>query len=77
MAQDKIHSVAATDRLKGDYTPGMVREQAVDAIDGTRVPLTVDTICVHGDTPGAAELAARIRAELSQAGVTIKPIGEP
>jgi len=55
----------------------MVRERSVDAIDGTRVPLTVDTICVHSDTPGAADLAARIRAELSQAGVTIKAVGEP
>ena len=55
----------------------MVREQAVEAIDGTRVPLTVDTICVHSDTPGAAELAARIRAELTQAGVAIKAIWEP
>lgn len=55
----------------------MVLEHVVDAIDGTPVPLTVDTICVHSDTPGAAELAARIRAELRQAGVTIKPIGEP
>jgi len=55
----------------------MVREQAVEAIEGTRVPLTVDTICVHSDTPGAAALAARIRAELNQAGVAIKAIWEP
>ena len=41
---------------------GMVRDQAVVAEDGTRVPLRVDTICVHGDTPGAAQLAARVRA---------------
>jgi UPF0271 protein len=52
----------------------MVRDQAVQAIDGTRVPLTVDTICVHGDTPGAAELAARVRAALEIAGVTVKAL---
>ena len=55
----------------------MVRDQAVDAIDGTRVPLTVDTICVHGDTPGAAELAARVRAVLQKAGITVKAVGAP
>lgn len=53
----------------------MVREQAVDAIDGSRVPLTIDTICVHGDTPGAADLAAGIHAALSEAGVDVKAIG--
>ena len=55
----------------------MVRDQAVQALDGTRVPLTVDTICVHGDTPGAAELAARIRASLEKAGVEVKALGAP
>jgi UPF0271 protein len=54
----------------------MVREQAVDAIDGSTVPLIVDTICVHGDTPGAAELAARIRKAFEDAGIDVKPIGQ-
>ena len=53
---------------------GMVRDQAVQAVDGTRVPRTVDTICVHGDTPGAAELAARIRSALEKAGVEVKAL---
>lgn len=53
----------------------MVRDQVVDAIDGTVVPLAVDTICVHGDTPGAADLAARIRAALTRSGIDVKAIG--
>lgn len=52
----------------------MVREQAVEAIDGSIVPLIVDTICVHGDTPGAADLAARIRAALIAAGIEVKAV---
>jgi UPF0271 protein len=55
----------------------MVRDQAVEAIDGTRVPLTVDTICVHGDTPGAAELAARVREVLEKAGIEVRAVGAP
>jgi 5-oxoprolinase (ATP-hydrolysing) subunit A len=54
---------------------GMVREQAVAAIDGSRVALTVDTICVHGDTPDAAALAGRVRAALEKAGVEIVAVG--
>jgi UPF0271 protein len=49
----------------------MVRDRAVTAVDGTRVPLDVDTMCVHGDTPGAADLAARIREALEGAGVRL------
>lgn len=55
----------------------MALERAVIAIDGTRVPITLDTICVHGDTPGAAGLAARIRATLAASGIEVKSIGKP
>ena len=49
----------------------MARSGAVIAVDGTRVPLEVETMCVHGDTPGAARLAARIRWALEQAGIEV------
>jgi len=53
----------------------MVREGTVEAIDGTQVALAIDTLCVHGDTPGAAELAAQIRKALADAGVEVKAVG--
>ena len=55
----------------------MARDKVVIAIDGTTVTLEVDTICVHGDTRGANDLAARLRAGLEAAGVTVKAIGAP
>src|SRR6476659_6767143 len=53
----------------------MVKERNVVAIDGSPVPLEADTICVHGDTPGSDDLAARIRAGLEAAGITVKAVG--
>ena len=53
----------------------MVKERTVVATDGSAVALEADTICVHGDTPGSDALAARIRAGLEAAGVTVKAIG--
>jgi len=53
----------------------MVKERRVVAMDGTVVPLEADTMCVHGDTPGSDELAAKIRAGLEAAGVTVNAIG--
>jgi len=53
----------------------MVTERTVVAIDGSVVNLDAETICVHGDTPGAEDLAARLRAGLEEAGVTVKAIG--
>jgi 5-oxoprolinase (ATP-hydrolysing) subunit A len=53
----------------------MARDHVVVAMDGSRVPLDVETICVHGDTPGAAALAAKIRQALIAAGIDVRPIG--
>jgi UPF0271 protein len=53
----------------------MVKDRSVVAMDGSEVALDVDTICVHGDTPGSDVLAAKIRAGFEGAGITVKPIG--
>lgn len=39
--------------------------------DGTRVPVTFESLCLHGDTPGARELVRRIRQELDRLGVSV------
>jgi UPF0271 protein len=43
----------------------------VKAIDGSRVTLEAHSICVHGDTPGAVEMAAKIREAITASGVDI------
>lgn len=48
----------------------------VVAHDGTRVRIDAQSICFHGDTPGAAPIVARARARLEAAGVRIRPIRE-
>ena len=52
----------------------MVREGKVVARDGSSLSIKVDTICVHSDTPGAAELAAAVREGLERAGVELKAL---
>jgi len=52
----------------------MARDRAVVAVDGSTLRLDADTLCVHGDTPGAAALAAAIRRGLEAAGVTVAPL---
>jgi UPF0271 protein len=41
------------------------------AVDGTAVRQRVESICVHGDTPGAVALATSVRQTLSDAGVNL------
>jgi UPF0271 protein len=53
----------------------MVKDRTVVATDGSIVRLEADTICVHGDTPGSDDLAAKIRAGLEAAGIAVRAIG--
>jgi UPF0271 protein len=48
-------------------------EQSIVAASGKTIPTPVESICVHGDTPGAVEIAKAVRAMLEQNGVTISP----
>lgn len=43
----------------------------ITALDGTDVTVTVASLCVHGDTPGAVAIAAAVRAGLVDAGVEV------
>lgn len=51
---------------------GMVMEGAVRSIEGATVPIQADTLCIHGDTPQAPQLAKRIGQELQKAGVLVQ-----
>ena len=53
----------------------MVAEGRVEAVDGPLVPLKVDTLCVHGDTAEALEMARALRAALAAGGVEVKAFG--
>jgi 5-oxoprolinase (ATP-hydrolysing) subunit A len=53
----------------------MATDGVVLTPSGAEVALRVQTICVHGDTPGAAELVRRIHDALDGRGVTVAPIG--
>ncbi|AJE47812.1 LamB/YcsF family protein [Celeribacter indicus] len=51
----------------------MVLEGHIPCSDGSRLPVEADTLCIHGDTPGAVEIARALRARLEAAGVEIAP----
>ena len=52
----------------------IVRDGAAFAVDGTRIPIAVETICLHGDTPGAGANAAAVRRALEEAGFALRAL---
>jgi UPF0271 protein len=51
---------------------GMMTDGRVTAVDGTQIEVTVESICVHGDSPGAVQIAAAVRAALEAAGCRVR-----
>lgn len=49
----------------------------LEAADGSDVEVRADSVCLHGDTPGAVELAAAVRTALQDKGVTVAPFISP
>jgi len=52
----------------------IVRDHEVIAADGSRVRIDAQTLCLHGDTPGAAAIARAVREALESAGTQVMPL---
>jgi len=59
-------------KLAAARVVAMLQAGAIIAGDGTKVPVGIDSICVHGDTPGAVTLALAVRQALADAGYTLR-----
>jgi UPF0271 protein len=58
----------------GRQALSIVQHGAVVAVNGRRVAVAAQTLCIHGDTPGASEIAATVAETLRQAGVNLAPL---
>src|SRR5450432_1933191 len=56
-----------------DRVVEMVRDGAVVSVTGKVIKMRTDTVCIHGDTPGAVEIARGVRQALKDAGIDVVP----
>jgi UPF0271 protein len=60
-----------------DRVLAMVRDGAIISASGKRIPVAIDTVCVHGDNQAAVAMASRVREKLEAAGIAIRPLTPP
>src|SRR5207244_8406286 len=56
---------------------GIVERAVVIASDGSEVAVNAQTLCIHGDTPGAQQIAAKVAQSLREAGVAVCALSRP
>ena len=50
----------------------LVTEGKIEAIDGSQIKVRAESICVHGDTAGAVQIASAVRESLESAGIAVR-----
>jgi UPF0271 protein len=53
----------------------LIDSGSMTSIDGKKIEIQADSLCIHGDTPGAWKLAQTLRETLESAGVKVLPMG--
>jgi 5-oxoprolinase (ATP-hydrolysing) subunit A len=51
----------------------MVQDGAVVSVTGKVIKMRTDTVCIHGDTPGAVDIARGVRQALKHGGIEVGP----
>jgi UPF0271 protein len=72
-SRKKEGSVLHDAKMASERVLRMLEDGAVTTVTGKRIPVDIDTICVHGDEPTAVEMARTVRAVLEANGVTMAP----
>lgn len=68
-------SVIRDPKVAAERVVRMVVEGKVTTIEGDDVDIQAQTVCVHGDNPGALEIVRAVRQGLKEAGVEMAPLG--
>lgn len=67
-------ALLATADEAAEQALSIARDGVVRARGGARISVHADTLCLHGDTPGAPEFARRIRERFQEEGIRVAPI---
>ena len=77
VSRKKPGSVLHDAKQIADRVVRMVQDGAVVSVTGKVIKMRTDTICIHGDTPGAPALVRALRSSLEREGVELRRIGAP
>lgn len=63
--------------LAAERVTQMLGERSIITLSGKRIPVEIDTICVHGDTPDAISIARAVKDRLNACGIAVAPYAAP
>ncbi|MEM7258578.1 MAG: 5-oxoprolinase subunit PxpA, partial [Pseudomonadota bacterium] len=73
MSRNMPGSVIHDPELAADRVLAMIETQSITSVNGASISVVPETVCVHGDTPGAVAMAEKLRRSLEANAVVIAP----
>jgi UPF0271 protein len=74
LPRDRPGAVISDPEVVAERAVAMVAAGEVTSAAGRKVAIAADTLCIHGDVPGAAETARAVRRALERARIAVVPI---
>jgi UPF0271 protein len=74
-SRSRLDALITDPQVAAAQAVSFMEDGGVTAAGGTFLELDVDTLCVHGDTPGASAILRAARAALVSAGIGIRRVG--
>jgi len=72
VSRDKHNAIITNEKDMLNHVKGIIMSHKVSSLNGIDIPITAETICVHGDTPKAVELLKYLRHNLINFGIKIE-----
>ncbi len=73
VSRSKPGAVLHDAKTIADRVMRMVEDRTIVSISGKTIKVNVDTVCIHGDTPGAVDIARAVRQTLDHKGIKVAP----
>ncbi len=75
--RDQPGAVLTDPGTVADRVVRLARDGVVEAVGGSLVQVAAESVCLHGDTPGASAMAQAVRSALDGAGIAVQPFAAP
>jgi len=77
VSRKKLGAVLHDPKTIAERVARMVQDGAVVSVTGKVIKMRIDTVCIHGDTTGAVDIARGVKAALQDAGIAVAPFKKP
>ena len=76
VSRSKANALIIDPNIAKEHVLNMVKNQSLNCLSGKKIPCEIDSICIHGDNKSSLDTAKIIKQNLTDNGLTLKPLNK-